>query len=260
MSVQYYPYGKILREWNPNTEKFLTTHHERDTETGLDYRGARYYDSDIARFLSLDPKADDYVSWSPYNYVLGNPLLFVDPDGRNPIIIGALAITAIDALLIATGVVATGLILYKAQDGSFAINSNISELFYKDNPGFREQQKRERSSQRETVQIIQKHTESVNNNIGKPTPDGDNSPKGGGGAVAKAVVATGLAAEVIKSFTPKTEKTSTKKENKPKGNTTKSEDKTTKTTPQKKENTTNDYLAPITLPSDNTRVDTPIIL
>ena len=37
----YHPYGKILREWNPQTEKYLTTQHERDTETGLDYRGAR---------------------------------------------------------------------------------------------------------------------------------------------------------------------------------------------------------------------------
>ena len=63
-------------------EKYLTTHHERDTETGLDYRGARYYDADIARFLSLDPKAANFAAWSPYNYVLGNPLSFVDPDGR----------------------------------------------------------------------------------------------------------------------------------------------------------------------------------
>ena len=45
--LDYYPYGKILREWVPATgaEKYLTTHHERDQETGLDYRGARYYDA-----------------------------------------------------------------------------------------------------------------------------------------------------------------------------------------------------------------------
>jgi len=28
------PYGKTLREFKPKTEKYLTTHHERDTETG----------------------------------------------------------------------------------------------------------------------------------------------------------------------------------------------------------------------------------
>lgn len=51
--------------------------------TGLDNRGARFYDSDVARFLSLDPHATDYPSWSDYNYVLGNPISFIDPDGKS---------------------------------------------------------------------------------------------------------------------------------------------------------------------------------
>ena len=36
--------------------------------------------------MSVDPLAADYASYSPYNYVLGNPILMTDPDGRNPII------------------------------------------------------------------------------------------------------------------------------------------------------------------------------
>ncbi|MEZ4755487.1 MAG: RHS repeat-associated core domain-containing protein [Flavobacteriales bacterium] len=83
-AADYYPYGSILRQHiNGAQEKYLTTHHERDLETGLDYRGARYYDSDVARFLSLDPLAADYASWSPYNYVAGNPISKVDPDGKS---------------------------------------------------------------------------------------------------------------------------------------------------------------------------------
>jgi len=35
-------------------------------------------------FLSVDPLAADYASWSPYNYVLGNPVRLLDPDGRAP--------------------------------------------------------------------------------------------------------------------------------------------------------------------------------
>lgn len=81
----YYSYGKILREFQNGlgAEKYLTTHHERDKETGLDYRGARYYDSDVARFLSLDPLAANFPAWSSYNYVLGNPTTYIDPDGKD---------------------------------------------------------------------------------------------------------------------------------------------------------------------------------
>ncbi len=35
------------------------------------------------RWLVTDPLADQYPAWSPYNYVLGNPLLLVDPDGKD---------------------------------------------------------------------------------------------------------------------------------------------------------------------------------
>jgi RHS repeat-associated protein len=43
---------------------------ELDEESGIDwyYFGARYYDPAIGRFLSLDPHADSYPDWTPYNY------------------------------------------------------------------------------------------------------------------------------------------------------------------------------------------------
>jgi RHS repeat-associated protein len=82
--ADYYPFGKILREYVAQglPEKFLTTQHERDVETGLDYRGARFYDSEVGRFLGVDPLAGMYAGWSPYHYTLDNPILFIDPDGR----------------------------------------------------------------------------------------------------------------------------------------------------------------------------------
>ncbi len=66
-------------------EKFLTTHHERDIETGLDNRGARFYDAEVGRFLSLDPWAQKFPSWSSYNYVFSNPNTLNDPTGKGPI-------------------------------------------------------------------------------------------------------------------------------------------------------------------------------
>ena len=84
-TLDYFPYGKVLREYrNGQKERYLTTQHERDNETGLDYRGARYYDSDVARFLSLDPLATQFPDWSAYNYVFSNPIFYIDPTGRSP--------------------------------------------------------------------------------------------------------------------------------------------------------------------------------
>jgi uncharacterized protein RhaS with RHS repeats len=37
----------------------------------------------ISRWLSPDPLSEKYFSFSPYNYVLNNPIVFTDPDGRD---------------------------------------------------------------------------------------------------------------------------------------------------------------------------------
>lgn len=37
----------------------------------------------FARFLTIDPHAEKYYSWSPYAYVGNNPMRFIDPDGRD---------------------------------------------------------------------------------------------------------------------------------------------------------------------------------
>lgn len=73
-----------------------TEHHytgkERDSESGLDYFGARYYGSNMGRFMSPDwaekPEAVPYSSLSDpqtlnlYSYVQNNPLSKFDDDGH----------------------------------------------------------------------------------------------------------------------------------------------------------------------------------
>lgn len=47
----------------------------------------RIYDARIAKFLSVDPLASKYPAWSPYVFVYNNPLKFIDPDGREGIVV-----------------------------------------------------------------------------------------------------------------------------------------------------------------------------
>jgi RHS repeat-associated protein len=80
--ADFFPYGKILREYVcDDKERFISTEHERDQETRFDYRGARYFDSEVGRFLSVDPLVENYPSWSAYHYVADNPITFIDPSG-----------------------------------------------------------------------------------------------------------------------------------------------------------------------------------
>ncbi|MEM6272782.1 MAG: hypothetical protein AAF998_25435 [Bacteroidota bacterium] len=40
----------------------------------------------ISRWLSPDPLADEFPSWSPYNYTMNNPVNLIDPDGQAPVL------------------------------------------------------------------------------------------------------------------------------------------------------------------------------
>jgi RHS repeat-associated protein len=110
----YYPFG--LKHTNYNSDKLTYIKREENLKIGQliiapilidDVRGeynykyngkeyqdelglnvydfeARNYDPAIVRTLTQDPHAEKYYNWSPYSFIYNNPLLFIDPDGKDP--------------------------------------------------------------------------------------------------------------------------------------------------------------------------------
>jgi RHS repeat-associated protein len=90
---QFDPYGQVLTEWsssgntNLNAKKF--TGYERDAATGLDYAGARMYNSGRGRFMQPDPNGIGAAnlrlpeSLNRYSYVRNDPVNHIDPLGTD---------------------------------------------------------------------------------------------------------------------------------------------------------------------------------
>jgi RHS repeat-associated protein len=65
-----------------DTLKYKFTGKERDKESTYDYFGARFYDSRIGRWLQMEPLYDKYLSFSPYQYGILNPVILKDINGK----------------------------------------------------------------------------------------------------------------------------------------------------------------------------------
>ncbi|MCQ2145660.1 MAG: hypothetical protein MJY72_07950, partial [Bacteroidales bacterium] len=84
---QYYPYGELIEDANmaegtSSDNRYRFTGKELATETGLYDFCARYLETSMGRFTTIDPLAEKYPSISPYAYCAGDPVNRVDPDGR----------------------------------------------------------------------------------------------------------------------------------------------------------------------------------
>jgi RHS repeat-associated protein len=64
--------------------KFTGKERDEEHSLNLDYFGGRYYDWLRGQWISRDPLAEKFPSWSPYVYALNNPLVLIDSDGQFP--------------------------------------------------------------------------------------------------------------------------------------------------------------------------------
>jgi RHS repeat-associated protein len=81
--LQYMPFGETfvtqkLASWST---PYQFSAKEKDDETGFNYFGARYYNSDISVWLSVDPMSDWFSSISGYAYCYNDPINHIDRFG-----------------------------------------------------------------------------------------------------------------------------------------------------------------------------------
>jgi len=92
-TINYYPFGSEMKMEDPALLTDGTSHPYRFTGKELDKLnnlnmydfGARWYDvAGVPMWTSVDPLAEKYYNVSPYAYCAGNPVMLVDPEGKEP--------------------------------------------------------------------------------------------------------------------------------------------------------------------------------
>jgi RHS repeat-associated protein len=85
--ISYDSFGQVVSQTSSIELRFGYTGREWDTETGLDYYRARYYDPSVGRFISEDPLGFGGKDTNLIRYVKNSPTNWVDPSGKITFII-----------------------------------------------------------------------------------------------------------------------------------------------------------------------------
>ena len=81
----YYPFGALMGDrCGVSRNKYKYIGKELDTMYGWNMQNheARWYDPVLGRWVATDPLEEKYPSISSYSYVLNNPIIFIDPEGK----------------------------------------------------------------------------------------------------------------------------------------------------------------------------------
>ncbi len=102
-SKLYTAFGETRTSTGMTASDYLYTGQREESEIGLYFYHARFYDVALARFISADtivPQPGDPLAWDRYSYVKNNPLSYTDPSGHCPIcviltlVIGTVVLTS----------------------------------------------------------------------------------------------------------------------------------------------------------------------
>ena len=86
-TFDYMPYGSEISSTSSTTTDYRFTGKERQSMVNNSiYDSFARFQNTYGRFMSIDPKAEEFYHISPYTYCAGDPVNLVDPDGDIPII------------------------------------------------------------------------------------------------------------------------------------------------------------------------------
>ena len=78
----YYPYGGTFASPSASVQPYKYNGKELDSALQWYDYGARMYDPAIGRWHAVDPLAEKYTGMTAYGYCAGNPVRYIDPDGK----------------------------------------------------------------------------------------------------------------------------------------------------------------------------------
>lgn len=93
----YYPYGLefnghyIQQSGYDYRYKFNDIERLKDLDVGIDMAYYRGLDPTIGRWMQVDPKSELMYGFNPYNSMNNSPLMYIDPNGDNPLVVFAIA-------------------------------------------------------------------------------------------------------------------------------------------------------------------------
>lgn len=84
-TFDYMPYGSEISSTSSTTTDYRFTGKELQINFDVNlYDSFARFQNIYGRFMSIDPKAEEFYHISPYTYCAGDPVNLVDPDGEKP--------------------------------------------------------------------------------------------------------------------------------------------------------------------------------